>query len=228
MTTSMAEPTTRRALAAIIDHTLLHPEATEDDVRDLCRDARELAVCAVCVSATMAAVAAAELAGSEIRVAAVVGFPSGAHHAEVKALEADRAAADGAQELDMVLNLALARRGEWGGVRDEIAAVRAAAPAATLKVILEAGALRPEELVGACQASEDAGAQYVKTSTGFHPAGGATPEQVRAMVKATGSRLGVKASGGIRDSEAAVALVRAGATRLGLSATRSVLSEMPE
>ncbi len=212
----------------MIDHTLLHPEATESDVRSLCAEARRLTVCCVCVSATMVAAAVSELSCSDIQVAAVVGFPSGAHRIEVKALEAQRAFADGAAELDMVLNLALVRDNDWRAVRDEITAVRAAAPTATLKVILEAGVLEQAQLVGACRASEDAGAQYVKTSTGFHPAGGATPEQVRTMVQATGDRLGVKAAGGIRSAEAALNLVRAGATRLGLSATRSVLAQMPQ
>jgi deoxyribose-phosphate aldolase len=222
------EPRTRSELAAIIDHTLLHPESTEPDVRSLCNEARELMVHAVCVSATMVTVAADELADSDIHLAAVIGFPSGAHRAEVKALEAERAFADGAQELDVVLNLGLVRVGEWRAVREDIGAVRAAAPAATLKVILEAGVLRQPELIAACQASDDAGAQYVKTSTGFHAAGGATPDQVRTMVEATDGRLGVKALGGIRTAEAALSLVRAGATRLGLSATRSVLGEMTE
>jgi deoxyribose-phosphate aldolase len=175
----------------------------------------------------MVRVAAAELTDSDIHVAAVVGFPSGAHSAAVKALEAERAVADGADELDMVINLAVVRGGDWTRARDDVASVRAAAPQATLKVILEAGVLPPAELIAACQAARDAGAQFVKTSTGFHPSGGATPEQVRMMAEATDRRLGVKAAGGIRTAEAALALVRAGATRLGLSGTRSVLGEMP-
>jgi deoxyribose-phosphate aldolase len=220
-------PRTRAELAALIDHTLLGPEATVDDVRQLCAEAREFGVCAVCVSPTMISLAASELAGSEVRVAAVVGFPSGAHRTEVKALEAERALSDGASELDMVINLALARAGAWPQVVADIAAVRDAAPAATLKVILEAGILDPRQLLDSCRASEDAGAQLVKTSTGFHPTGGATVQDVRAMADAVEGRLGVKASGGIRSAQFALELIAAGATRLGLSGTESVLAEMP-
>jgi deoxyribose-phosphate aldolase len=221
-------PRTRAELAALIDHTLLRPEATAEDVRELCADARDFGVCAVCVSPTMISLAASELAGSDVRVAAVVGFPSGAHRTEVKALEAERALSDGAAELDMVINLALVRAGAWPQVVADIAAVRDAAPAATLKVILEAGILHPQQLLDACRASEDAGAQLVKTSTGFHPTGGATVQDVRAMAEAVEGRLGVKASGGIRTAQFALELIAAGATRLGLSGTGSVLADMPE
>jgi deoxyribose-phosphate aldolase len=220
-------PPTRTELAALIDHTLLGPEATAEDIRQLCAEAREFGVCAVCVSPTMISLAAAELADSDVRVAAVVGFPSGAHRTEVKALEAERALADGAAELDMVINLALVRAGAWPQVVADIAAVRDAAPAATLKVILEAGILDPQQLLDSCRASEDAGAQLVKTSTGFHPTGGATAQHVRAMADAVEGRLGVKASGGIRSAQFALELIAAGATRLGLSGTGSVLADMP-
>lgn len=221
-------PVTRGELAAMIDATLLRPEATDDEVRGLCREARELAVFAVCVSATMVSVATDALVGSDLRVAAVIGFPSGAHRTEVKALEAGRAVADGAGELDMVVNLAAVRAREWRSVEADIAGVRAAAPAATLKVILEAGALQAEELAGACRAAEASGAEFVKTSTGVHRAGGATVGQVRAMAEVVAGRLGVKAAGGIRSAQAARELIEAGATRLGVSAARTVLAELPE
>lgn len=220
-------PRTRVELAAIIDHTLLRPEATENVVREHCREADELLVYSVCVSASMVPTAADELQGTGVRVTAVVGFPSGAHRSHIKAREAEMAVADGAHELDMVINLALVRTGDWDRVRADIAGVRAATPAATLKVIIEAGALGHDGIVGACRAAEDVGAQFVKTSTGFHPAGGATTGQVRLMAKTVGNRLGVKASGGIRSAEAALSMVRAEAARLGLSGTRAVLAELP-
>lgn len=221
-------PRTRRELAALVDHTLLRPETTAGEVRRLCREALDLSVCAVCVNATMASIAAAELRGSDVRLATVIGFPSGAHRTDVKALEAERAVAEGADELDMVINLSPVRAGDWRLVVSDIAGVRAAAPEATLKVIVEAGVLGPQEIAGACRASEEAGAQLVKTSTGFHPSGGATVEHVRTMAEVVGGRLGIKASGGIRSADAALALIEAGATRLGLSATAAVLAGMPE
>lgn len=204
-------PSTRSGVAAVIDHTLLHPAATPRDVSRLCAEARELGVFAVCVSPTMTRLAAAEFADTGIRVASVVGFPSGAHVCAVKALEAERALSDGAAELDMVINLALVRSDAWSQVAADIAAVCDAAPAATLKVILEAGVLDRRQLREACRAGEEAGAQFVKTSTGFRPSGGATVDDVRTMAEAVEGRLGVKASGGIRSADAALALIDAGA-----------------
>ncbi len=158
-----------------------------------------------------------------LAVATVCGFPSGAHQSEVKAAEAARAVADGAGEVDMVVNLKLVKEGDFEGVREDIAAVRAACPGALLKVIIESAALTDGEIVACCEASEAAGADYVKTSTGFHPAGGASVDAVAIMAATVGGRLGVKASGGIRTTEAALAMVAAGATRLGLSGTRAIL-----
>lgn len=225
---SLPLPQTRTQLAALVDHTLLRPEATVADVRELCQEAREYSVCTACVTATMVKVAAKELVGSSVRVAAVVGFPSGSHVTEVKALEAERAVADGADELDMMIDLAPVRAGDWQQVSADIADVCNAAPSTTLKVILEARVLERNELIQACLASEQAGAQFVKTSTGFHPAGGATVEDVRVMSLTVGDRLGVKASGGIHSARAALELIEAGATRLGLSSTAAVLEEMPD
>jgi deoxyribose-phosphate aldolase len=208
----------RATLAAMIDHTLLRPEATEAEVVALCVEAGELGVAAVCVSPARLPLPAGALAEG-IRVATVVGFPSGAHPTGAKVAEAEAAHAAGADELDMVIDLGLAKAGEWAAVTADIAAVRAAVPApAVLKVILESAALDEAELVAACRSAEDAGADYVKTSTGFHPSGGATVEAVATMRAALGGgalRLGIKASGGIRDSATAVAMVEAGATRLG-------------
>ncbi len=160
-----------------------------------------------------------------LAVACVCGFPSGAHKSEVKAAEAARAAADGVDEVDMVINLSLAKEGRWADVEAEadIRAVREAAPNTLLKVIIESAALTDEEIVEACKASERAGADYVKTSTGFHKAGGASVHAVRLMRETVGDRLGVKASGGIRDAETALAMIEAGASRLGLSASRAIL-----
>ena len=219
---------TRSQLAAMIDHTLLAPEATAKDIRALCAEAKTLGVHAVCVSPTLTAVAARAVAGSFVRVAAVAGFPSGAHSAGLKASEAGEAAATGAREIDMVINLGLAAEGRWKHVEEEIAAVRGEVPSPTLlKVIIESALLDTEGIIAACRAAESAGADFVKTSTGFHPAGGATTAAAALMAATVGNRLGVKASGGIRSAADAIAMVGAGATRLGLSRTAAILAEMP-
>jgi deoxyribose-phosphate aldolase len=219
---------TRSQLAAMIDHTLLAPEATPKDIGALCAEAKTLGVHAVCVSPTLTTVAAREVAGSLVRVAAVAGFPSGAHYVRLKASEAGEAAAMGAQEIDMVINLGLAAEGRWTEVEEEIAAVRSEAPGPTLlKVIIESALLSNEGIIAACRAAESAGADFVKTSTGFHPAGGATTAAVALMAATVGPRLGVKASGGIRSAKDALAMVAAGATRLGLSRSAAILAEMP-
>lgn len=220
------QPLSASELAAIVDHTLLRPEAVPDEVAAHCAEAVELGVFAVCVRPTLVPLAAAELGGTAVRVATVIGFPSGAHPTEVKALEAELAVADGAEELDMVINLGLARAGAWDLVRDGVAVVRSVAPEATLKVIIESAALSDDQIISACHAAEDGGAQFVKTSTGAHPAGGATVQAVRVMAQSIGPQLGVTAAGGIASAHAALELVAAGATRLGLSRTRAVLAEL--
>jgi deoxyribose-phosphate aldolase len=215
---------TRAQVAAMIDHTLLAPEATDAEVAALCEEAADLGVHAVCVSPTRVATAVAALVGTSVAVASVIGFPSGAHVSAAKAAEAAAAVAHGAAELDMVIDLGAAMAGDWSAVTADVAAVRAAGPRpALLKVIIEAAVLGPDRLTAACAACEEAGADFVKTSTGFHPAGGATEAAVRAMSAAVGGRLGVKAAGGIRTSEQALAMVAAGATRLGLSHSRQIL-----
>ncbi len=205
---------TRAQLAAFVDHTLLKPEATAADVAALVTEAAELGVYAVCVSPTM--VPAAVQAGAGVRVASVAGFPSGKHVSAVKAHEAALAVASGAAEIDMVIDVGAALAGDLDGVRADIAAVRDAVGGAVLKVIVESSALLAlaDEL---CRAAEDAGADFVKTSTGFHPTGGASVRAVALMAEA------VKASGGIRTAADALAMLDAGATRLGLSGTRAVL-----
>lgn len=215
--------TPRTELAAMIDHTLLKPEATDADVRALVAEAAELGTYSVCVSPSALPIEVPE----GLHVACVCGFPSGAHKPEVKAAEAARAVTDGAEEVDMVINLGLAKQGDWTGVEEDIRAVREACPGALLKVIIESAVLTDDEIVAACRAAETAGADYVKTSTGFHPAGGASVHAVELMRRTVGDRLGVKASGGIRTAEAAEAMVAAGASRLGLSASRAILESLP-
>ena len=221
----MASQPTRAQLAALIDHTLLKPEATRADVAALVAEAAELGVYAVCVSPSMVPVAVD--AGGGMRVAAVAGFPSGKHVSAVKAQEAAQALASGADEIDMVIDVGAALAGDVVAVRCDIEVVRTAVPRAVLKVIVESAVLLSQAdgrtLADVCRAAEDAGADFVKTSTGFHPAGGASVGAVALMAETVGGRLGVKASGGIRTAADAVAMVDAGATRLGLSGTRAVL-----
>jgi deoxyribose-phosphate aldolase len=218
---------TRADVAALTDHTLHAPSATVADVETLCDEARRLEVHAVCVSPSMVAPASAFLADSAIRVVSVIGFPSGAHRTEIKQTEARRALEDGAMELDMVINLGLGHAGEWSAVEHEIAAVRATAEGALLKVIIETATLDAEATVRACLAVERAGADFVKSSTGFHPAGGATARGIELIATIVGGRIGIKAAGGIRDADAALALLAAGATRLGVSRTAAVLAGLP-
>ena len=214
---------TRDQVAALVDHTLLKPEASAADVAAVAAEGAALGVCAVCVSPSM--VPDANTAG--VRVAAVAGFPSGKHLPEIKAREAALAVACGASEIDMVIDIGAAVAGHVDAVRSEIAMVRAAVPTAVLKVIVESAALLTlsddQTLTDVCRAAEDAGADFVKTSTGFHPAGGASIAAVALMAETVGGRLGVKASGGIRTAADALAMLDAGATRLGLSGTRAVL-----
>lgn len=213
----------RSELARMIDHTLLTPSATPDDVVALCVEASELGVAAVCVSPSRLPLAPDVLAPG-IAVCTVIGFPSGAHRTPIKAAEAARAVVDGADEVDMVIDLGSACAGRWSDVEADIAAVRAAVPTdRLLKVIIESAALSAGGIVPACEAAENAGADFVKTSTGFHAAGGASVEAVSTMAQVVGGRLGIKASGGIRDAATALRMVEAGATRLGCSASRAIL-----
>ncbi|OBF28705.1 deoxyribose-phosphate aldolase [Mycobacterium sp. ACS4331] len=219
---------TRSRVAGLVDHTLLKPEATRDDVRALAAEAVELGVFAVCVSPPLVPTAVTALTGASVAVATVAGFPSGKHAPEIKAREAALAIQDGAREVDMVIDVGAAVAGEFNRVAADIAAVRAATPDAVLKVIVESAALLslagPETLTLACRAAVDAGADFVKTSTGFHPCGGASVAAIEIMADAVRTAgLGVKASGGIRNAADAVAMLDAGATRLGLSGTRAVL-----
>ncbi|MEV5836388.1 deoxyribose-phosphate aldolase [Nocardia sp. NPDC052112] len=214
---------TRAEVAAMIDHTLLAPEATAAEVDALVAEARELGVYAICVSPSMLPIRA-----SAVVVATVAGFPSGKHHSLVKGAEARLAVEQGAAEVDMVIDIGAARAGDYSAVLSDIVTVReAVGDRAVLKVIIESAALSDVAIVEVCRAAQRAGADFVKTSTGFHPSGGATVHAVQLMAETVGGRLGVKASGGIRTSEAAAELIAAGATRLGLSKSRAVLAGFP-
>lgn len=219
----------RAEVAALVDHTLLKPEATEADVVALVEEAAELGVLAVCVSPSMVSVAhkAASAQPESLVIATVAGFPSGKHLPAIKAREAAMAVETGAVEVDMVIDVGSALAGDIADVAADIATVRAAVPDAVLKVIVESAALLSladdQTLAAVCRAAEDSGADFVKTSTGFHPAGGASVVAIEVMAATVGGRLGIKASGGIRTAEHALALLDAGATRLGLSGTRAVL-----
>lgn len=204
----------------MVDHTLLKPETTPADVRALATEAAELGAFSICISPSL--LRHVDVADT-VKVATVCGFPSGKHTSEVKAAEASRAVADGADEVDMVIDVGLLKAGDVAAVEADIRAVREAVPGALLKVIIESAALSDDEVVAACRAAEAAAADFVKTSTGFHPSGGASVHAVELMAATVGGRLGVKASGGIRDWETAQAMIAAGATRLGLSGTRAVL-----
>ena len=217
----------RGQVAALVEHTLLKPEATAADVIALVAEAAALGVYAVCVSPSMVPTAA-EAADTGLLVATVAGFPSGKHLSTVKAEEAAQAVDAGAAEVDMVIDVGAVLAGQTAAVRADIAAVRAAIPAAVLKVIVESAVLLTAGderiLAEVCRVAEDGGADFVKTSTGFHPAGGASVRAVTVMAETVGGRLGVKASGGIRSTADALAMLDAGATRLGLSGTRAVLA----
>lgn len=217
------DPLDAAALAKFVDHTLLKPEATRADVDALIAEAGRLGVYSICISPSFLPVDVSGAPG--LKVATVCGFPSGKHHSDVKAAEAARSVADGADEVDMVIDVGAAKERRFDDVQADIAAVRAAAPQPTvLKVIIESAALSDHEIVEVCRAAEAAGADFVKTSTGFHPAGGATARAVGIMAGTVGGRLGVKASGGIRTAADALAMIDAGATRLGLSGTAAVLA----
>ena len=212
-------------VARIIDHTILKPEATHQDVARIVEEGARFGTYSVCVSPSMLPLDVPE----GLKVACVVGFPSGAVKANVKAFEAKQAIADGADEIDVVINIALAKEAKSDQVEDEIRAVRAEIPAGKiLKVIIESAALTDEEIVAVCRAAVAAGADFVKTSTGFHPAGGASVHAVELMRQTVGENVGVKASGGIRDAQTAIAMIEAGANRLGVSATAAILAGLED
>lgn len=211
-------------LASKIDHTLLKADATEAAILKVCEEAREYHTASVCVNTCWAATVKKALAGSRVMTCCVVGFPLGAMSTMGKAAETMKAVEDGADEIDMVINIGRAKGGDWDYVYRDIKAVVSAAGDAKVKVILETCLLTDEEKVEACKAAVRAGAAFVKTSTGFST-GGATVEDIKLMRAAVGPEMGVKASGGIRDKAAAMAMLEAGATRIGASATGAIVAD---
>lgn len=216
--TAPAATPTADSLARMIDHTLLKPEATRDQIAQLCRQAREYSFASVCVNPVNVGLCSQLLAGSDVLVCAVVGFPLGATFTDVKVLEARRAIHAGAAEADMVINIGALKSQDYEATAQDIAAVARAchAEGAILKVIIETALLSDEEKVIACQLAKMAGADFVKTSTGFGP-GGAAPEDVALMRRVVGPALGVKAAGGIHTCEEALQMIAAGANRIGAS-----------
>lgn len=205
-------------LAPLIDHTALDAETTGEEVDRLCREAVEHAFAAVCVNPVWVERASRRLQGTGVPVATVAGFPLGASTPEAKASEAERSLADGAREIDMVARIGAAREGRWGDLGSDVRAVREAVGGdALLKVILETAVLTPRQALKAGAVAREAGADFLKTSTGFHEAGGATPGAVAALRVAAGPEVGVKAAGGIRSCADAQAVIDAGATRIGSS-----------
>jgi deoxyribose-phosphate aldolase len=213
-------------VAAMIDHTLLKPDASRTEVEVLCREAAEYAFASVCVNPTWVALCARLLHGTPVKVCSVVGFPLGATTPDVKHYETRRAIFDGAREIDMVINIGALKSGDLRVVERDIEAV--AGPCreagATSKVIIEAALLADDEKVSACTLAKAAGADYVKTSTGFGP-GGATVADVALMRRVVGAEMGVKAAGGVKDLDALRAMVAAGATRIGASAGVRIVKE---
>jgi deoxyribose-phosphate aldolase len=222
----LANPTsiTVAEFASLIDHTILKPEATSTQVRRFCAEAKDHKFRSVCVNSIYTKVASQALAGASVAVCSVVGFPFGASPTPVKAVETAAAVAAGAQEIDMVIAIGALKEGFHRQVSDDIRAVRRACPEGLLKVIIETCLLKEEEKRLACALAVQAGADFVKTSTGYST-GGATIEDVTLMRGEVGSTVGVKASGGIRSLESALALIEAGATRLGLSASLAIMAE---
>ncbi len=218
----------RGEMARLLDHSVLKPEATESDVRAGVEVVRGWPGGYYCVQPCWVALAARELSGTPVGVISVVGFPHGCDRTEVKARAAALAVSEGAAEIDMVVNLGLLRSGRVTQVRDDVAAVVRAVPGIPVKVILETAALTEEEIRAACGLCAEAGAAFVKTSTGFHPAGGASVEAVRLMRACVGPAMGVKASGGIRTLADAMRMIEAGANRIGTSASAAILAALEE
>lgn len=210
-------------LAKYIDHTLLKPEATPQDIRCLCSEAVKYKFAAVCINPCYVDLAVSLLAGTDVKVATVIGFPLGANLSIVKAFEAKKAVLHGVDELDMVINVGAVKLGLWEGVLYDIQQVLVEAQGRIVKVIVETGLLTEEEKRKICQVVLESGAQYIKTSTGF-VSGGATVADIQLFKSIVGDKIGIKASGGIRTLEEAAAMVAAGATRLGTSQGIAIVS----
>lgn len=218
----------KKKLAGYIDHTLLKPDATDEAVKKLCQEARTFGFAAVCTNPTHVELAACELSGSAVKVCTVVGFPLGANVSAVKGYEAAQAVRSGADEVDMVMNIGALKSGRGDLVQTDIEEVVSQAkrenPSALVKVIIETCYLTEDEKVIACRIARDGGAQFVKTSTGFGPRG-AELRDVKIMYDTVGMQLGIKASGGISSYSQALAMIEAGAARIGTSAGVQIISE---
>jgi deoxyribose-phosphate aldolase len=221
------QPRTRAQLAQYLDHSLLVPEATDEDVVALCAVAAAERVATACVLPPAVGVSADLLRGTGVGVSSVIGFPSGSHRTVVKVLEIEVAVADGATELDVVINLGNVHGGDWHAVRHELQVLRYAARHTPIKLACETGTLIAEQIKTLCLLAVDEGIDMVKTSTGFHAHGGATVSVVKLMADLVGQSAGVKASGGVDNTAEALAMIEAGATRIGCSATIPILDGMP-
>ena len=212
-------------IAKMIDHTILKPNVTDAEVIKVCDEAKAHGFFSVCVNPYFVPLVAEQLKGTDVKVTSVIGFPLGANTTLLKAAEAKQAVEDGANEIDMVLNVSALKDQKYDYVRNDIAEVVTAIKGkAILKVILETCLLSKDEIVKACELSKEAGAQFVKTSTGFST-GGATPEDVKLMKETVGDALEVKASGGVRDFETAIKVIEAGATRIGASSSVDIVNK---
>ncbi len=219
---------TAEEIASYIDHTLLKPDATATDIKNLCAEAKKYKFASVCISPSYVLLASEELKGSNIKVCTVVGFPSGAHVTEIKRLETERAIKDGAKEIDMVINIGALKSKNYNLVYDDIKEVcdTSKSGGAICKVIIETALLSDSEKIKACELSKEAKAEFVKTSTGFASSGATVPDVklMSGIVRESG--IGVKAAGGIRTLEDALKMINAGATRIGASAGIKILSEL--
>jgi len=213
-----------RDLARKIDHTLLKPDATQEEIKNLCEEAKQYGFASVCINPYYVKLCSKLLRDSDVKVCTVIGFPLGAASSAVKAFEANQAINDGAHEVDMVINVGMLKSGEFDFVEEDILSVVSVAHSlgALTKVIIETGLLTDEEKVKACLLAKHAGADFVKTSTGFVQ-GGATVGDIALMRKAVGPEMGIKASGGVRSQKEALALIASGADRIGASASVKIV-----
>jgi len=216
-------PSAPPEIARFIDHTLLKPDTTAEQIIKLCKEAKENKFMSVCINPTWVSLSAKLLKGTDVKVCTVIGFPLGATPPNVKAYEARMAIQDGAQEIDMVINIGALKSKNYSLVEDDIKKVVQASQGKIVKVILETALLNDEEKIMACTISKAAGAHFVKTSTGFGP-GGATAHDIALMRKTVGDDMGVKASGGVRDAKTAMEMINAGATRIGASASVAIVT----